>query len=147
MEPYCGGCVFDFGGIFCVQIGKKRVFCKENAFFLHFFAKIFGRLKKKQYFCNRFRKKQWSYRLRGIPICDDSSVGRARPCQGRGREFESRSSLNAGPVPAFFGLKKMIGFPQSTTLWEKGGIAGTSAKAEPWHRTKRIPTQPRWRNW
>ena len=26
--------------------------------------------------------------------CDDSSVGRARPCQGRGREFESRSSLS-----------------------------------------------------
>ena len=25
--------------------------------------------------------------------CENSSVGRARPCQGRGREFESRFSL------------------------------------------------------
>jgi hypothetical protein len=25
--------------------------------------------------------------------CESSSVGRARPCQGRGREFESRLSL------------------------------------------------------
>ena len=36
--------------------------------------------------------------------CGNSSVGRARPCQGRGREFESRSSLReniAGLVPAF----------------------------------------------
>ena len=27
-------------------------------------------------------------------ICGNSSVGRARPCQGRGREFESRLPLN-----------------------------------------------------
>ena len=27
-------------------------------------------------------------------ICENSSVGRARPCQGRGRGFESRFSLN-----------------------------------------------------
>jgi hypothetical protein len=27
-------------------------------------------------------------------ICESSSVGRARPCQGRGRGFESRLSLN-----------------------------------------------------
>ena len=26
-------------------------------------------------------------------FCENSSVGRARPCQGRGREFESRFSL------------------------------------------------------
>ena len=26
--------------------------------------------------------------------CESSSVGRARPCQGRGRGFESRLSLN-----------------------------------------------------
>ena len=29
---------------------------KKNAFFLHFFAKIFGHVKKKQYLCTRFRK-------------------------------------------------------------------------------------------
>ncbi len=27
------------------------------------------------------------------PRCENSSVGRARPCQGRGRGFESRFSL------------------------------------------------------
>ena len=29
--------------------------------------------------------------------CESSSVGRARPCQGRGREFESRLSLKSLP--------------------------------------------------
>ena len=29
----------------------------KNAFFRHFFAKIFGGMKKKQYLCTRFRKK------------------------------------------------------------------------------------------
>ena len=29
-----------------------------------------------------------------INYCENSSVGRARPCQGRGRGFESRLSLN-----------------------------------------------------
>ena len=28
-------------------------------------------------------------------ICGNSSVGRARPCQGRGRGFESRFPLNS----------------------------------------------------
>lgn len=28
-----------------------------------------------------------------VAKCENSSVGRARPCQGRGREFESRFSL------------------------------------------------------
>ena len=30
-----------------------------------------------------------------LKICENSSVGRARPCQGRGRGFESRFSLTA----------------------------------------------------
>ena len=30
---------------------------------------------------------------RTLKICENSSVGRARPCQGRGRGFESRFSL------------------------------------------------------
>ena len=29
---------------------------KENEDFLHFFFKIFGHIKKKQYLCTRFRK-------------------------------------------------------------------------------------------
>ena len=37
-------------------------------------------------------------------FCGNSSVGRARPCQGRGREFESRLPLKKEQdyVPAFF---------------------------------------------
>ena len=31
--------------------------------------------------------------LAGNSDCENSSVGRARPCQGRGRGFESRFSL------------------------------------------------------
>jgi hypothetical protein len=30
--------------------------------------------------------------------CESSSAGRARPCQGRGRGFESRLSLQSFPV-------------------------------------------------
>ena len=32
---------------------------------------------------------------------ESSSVGRARPCQGRGREFESRLSLKALPLKSW----------------------------------------------
>ena len=31
------------------------------------------------------------------PICGNSSVGRARPCQGRGRGSESRFPLKKSP--------------------------------------------------
>ena len=31
----------------------------ENAFFLHFFRKKFAYVKKKQYFCTRFRKERY----------------------------------------------------------------------------------------
>ena len=40
--------------------------------------------------------------------CENSSVGRARPCQGRGRGFESRFSLSKGLTivcKAFFVFK------------------------------------------
>ena len=33
--------------------------------------------------------------------CGSSSVGRARPCQGRGREFESRFPLKINGTPSF----------------------------------------------
>ena len=33
---------------------------KKNTLFLHFFSKIFGHVKKKQYLCTRFRKEAWS---------------------------------------------------------------------------------------
>jgi hypothetical protein len=38
-----------FRALFNGKIGK-------SAFFLHFFAKKFGHVKKKQYLCTRFRK-------------------------------------------------------------------------------------------
>jgi hypothetical protein len=31
-------------------------------------------------------------------ICENSSAGRAQPCQGWGREFESRFSLKKRPI-------------------------------------------------
>ena len=34
-----------------------------------------------------------------IKTCGNSSVGRARPCQGRGREFESRFPLQIFQTP------------------------------------------------
>src|SRR5688500_16879635 len=37
--------------------------------------------------------------------CGSSSVGRARPCQGRGREFESRFPLKKPCKKGFFYLK------------------------------------------
>ncbi len=39
-------------------------------------------------FATRFQKRNGNIEIRG-----SSSVGRARPCQGRGRGFESRLSL------------------------------------------------------
>lgn len=44
-----------------------------------------------------------------INNCENSSVGRARPCQGRGRGFEPRFSLNNtrsdGEIGRHAGLK------------------------------------------
>jgi hypothetical protein len=39
-------------------------------------------------------------RIFATAYCESSSVGRARPCQGRGREFESRLSLKKKPLNA-----------------------------------------------
>ena len=39
---------------------------------------------------------------------ESSSVGRARPCQGRGREFESRLSLKSLPQRRDLLLKGLI---------------------------------------
>ena len=65
-------------------------------------------MKKKVYLCNRKQEsctaKHWltekEISLGDIPdevlahfICGNSSVGRAQPCQGWGREFESRFTL------------------------------------------------------
>ena len=51
--------------------------------------------------------------------CENSSVGRARPCQGRGRGFESR-----------FSLKVLLKYAKIAQLVEhdlaKVGVAGSS---------------------
>ena len=50
---------YDYLGLHTI-ITKGRARAREenekNAFFLHFFAKKFGHVKKKQYLCTRFRK-------------------------------------------------------------------------------------------
>ncbi len=43
---------------------------------------------KKQYLCTRVSEEARDF-------CGNSSVGRAQPCQGWGREFESRFPLKA----------------------------------------------------
>jgi hypothetical protein len=40
----------------------------------------------------------------GALFCGNSSAGRARPCQGRGREFESRFPLQNLEAPVFPGF-------------------------------------------
>ena len=57
---------------------KKCIFC-EN------FCKKVWRLKYFAYLCNP-KRKEWV-------TCGSSSVGRAQPCQGWGREFEPRLLL------------------------------------------------------
>ena len=89
---------------------------QKNALFLNFFAKLFGQFKKKHYLCTRFRKMRGEILKNAEVLCKlsesmllqlneaktldfsggkggNSSVGRARPCQGRGRGFESRFPL------------------------------------------------------
>ena len=41
-------------------------------------------------------------KLTEMKKCESSSVGRARPCQGRGREFESRLSLKSLPKEGIY---------------------------------------------
>ena len=66
--------------------GEKRVT------FLKKVAEKFVGMKKMYYLCTRNRERcsfRWKERR-----CGNSSVGRARPCQGRGRGSESRFPLN-----------------------------------------------------
>ncbi len=62
---------------------------------MHFFLGFVWQFKKKQYLCTR---KTERYRLFFEILqskCGNSSVGRAQPCQGWGREFESRFPLTS----------------------------------------------------
>ena len=47
-------------------------------------------------------------------ISESSSVGRARPCQGRGREFESRLSLQCRPSPEVISFIRLFDFALTT---------------------------------
>ena len=57
---------------------------KKPCFFKKIFKKVW-KFKKSAYLCNP-KRKEWVK-------CGNSSVGRAQPCQGWGREFESRFPL------------------------------------------------------
>ena len=52
---------------------------------LHFFSKIFGHVKKKQYLCTRFRKGSATYRFGAVV-----QLVRIHACHAWGRGFESR---------------------------------------------------------
>ena len=64
-----------------------------------------------------------SPRIRGKrTFCESSSAGRARPCQGRGRGFESRLSLHfcpGGGIGRHAGLK---------ILWPLGRAGSSPAR-------------------
>ena len=55
-------------------------------------------------------------------FCGNSSVGRARPCQGRGREFESRFPLEPDAKSGFFVSKQCL----------SGGIGRHEGLKIPW---------------
>ncbi len=60
---------------------------KEKLFFLKIFKRKIWNFQKQAVHLHRFRKRS---------VCENSSVGRAQPCQGWGRGFESRFSLEKG---------------------------------------------------
>ena len=69
---------------------------------------------------NSFKQKKiahpCSYGIQGKIICENSSVGRARPCQGRGREFESRFSLQIKFLPGWWNGRH-VGLKIQWPLW------------------------------
>ncbi len=79
-------------GIVCPLDAKPAKKLQRNKFFL----KNACAIEKSCTFAARNKSgnpKKKDYRL--LKTSGNSSVGRARPCQGRGREFESRFPLNA----------------------------------------------------
>ena len=72
-------------------LGQKTGFLRKNALFLNFFAKKFGSNKKIPTFAIPNETNTVSKR-------GSSSVGRAQPCQGWGREFEPRLPLQEQKV-------------------------------------------------
>ena len=69
----------------------------ENAFFRHFFLPNIWWVQKKAVPLHPLSRREQVF----LTFCGNSSVGRARPCQGRGREFESRLPLKEGSRTTF----------------------------------------------
>jgi hypothetical protein len=61
--------------------------------------------------------------------CGNSSVGRAQPCQGWGREFESRFPLQIyfAKTPATTGVFGLGAIPRSMAEWQSGYAAACKA--------------------
>ena len=71
----------------------------SSKIFLHLCKKVthfFCLLKKIAYLCTRISARS---ACSSEKVCGNSSVGRAQPCQGWGREFESRFPLKNFPKP------------------------------------------------
>ena len=56
-------------------------------------------------------------------VCGNSSVGRARPCQGRGREFESRLPLTYWKQP----IRKATSFTAQVAELVDAHVSGACA--------------------
>ena len=79
-------------------------------FFCIFFQKYLVNSKKSSTFAPAFGWREHLILLLESKECGNSSVGRARPCQGRGREFESR-------FPLFFFACRQKGVPENINFW------------------------------
>ncbi len=80
VDPACSYVVSEHGLNSVREQGSGNLFPQKKSPFRPFF---FGELFFRLIFAVAFAKH----------LCGNSSVGRARPCQGRGREFESRFPL------------------------------------------------------
>ena len=73
--------------------------------------------------------------LRSRILCGCSSVGRARPCHGRGHEFETRHPLHVGCVRAKARARRRA------CAWPRCGPRAASRLV---HRVIRVWAQPTW---
>ena len=91
---------------------ENKDFCEKSH------GKICG-VKKKCYLCTAFREMHLSIQV----VCGNSSVGRARPCQGRGREFESRLPLTYWKQP----IRKATSFTAQVAELVDAHVSGACA--------------------
>ena len=86
-EDIESGCLQSGNSKACIKTGKigyKEAEYLESWKICCTFASAFGL---------KFDRSPKGVLTNGLVVCGNSSVGRARPCQGRGREFESRLPL------------------------------------------------------